>query len=101
MDMITLMSAGNYGSLADRARAHQEAREELFAELADVGPGMIDFVLMHTGASLRALAKECEVSPTYLSRVRHGTMRISPAAFAKIWNSAIELDVFHVEQSKP
>lgn len=74
-------------TFADRLRAHLDEAEDIREGLADHGPILIRRLQDRDGwgaVSLRALAREVGLSPTYLSRVMNGQIIISTWSYLKL-----------------
>lgn len=70
--------------LARRVRAFLDEREAVMEELRYDGTFAISTALARRKISLRELARRVGCSPTYLSQVRCGKVRISPEVYVRV-----------------
>lgn len=68
--------------LAERIKRHRRETTALDMKLIYEGPEIVKALTAFS--SLRQLAYEVGLSPTYLSQVKNGKVVISPAAFVKL-----------------
>ena len=80
------MPLRQYRELAETIRDLEQQLQVAADRAASLAPHLTEDAIERAG-SLRALGRQVGLSPTYLSRVRHGQARMYTPAFLKIVDS--------------
>lgn len=71
-----------FDALADRVKSHQTHEQLLLRDLINEGPRLIN--QLSALSSLRSVAADAGLSPTYLSQVKNGKIILSQGAYLKL-----------------
>lgn len=80
--------------LCDRIAKHRIAERDIDYDLTVQGRILIKLLTDKCGWSLRELARKSGLSPTYLSQVANGRVRISHGAYCRIAAAAKIVETF-------